>query len=340
MVKNKGKKILIISLFAIFVSLIAIAKIWAIGEKSTFAGNKDKSFYTVLICGADGSGANTDVMMLAALDMQNGRVNLIQIPRDTFVNPTASGLGVTRINAVYGAAYASAEVSGAARRKAAMQKLCGFMEGAFCIEIDRYALIDTDVFAKAVDAVGGIEYEVPFDMHYEDPVQGLSIHLRAGRQTLDGKMAEGLLRYRSGYATGDLGRIDIRESFIREALTQVKSKLTAAGAARLAAELALSVTTDMNALEISRFAAFLHGIAEENVKIKTISGSTVQNPETGAWIYYALNKEAALADINEYISRGREAALEDFDKNAVFTDDPNGENPYISKYYYSKIKKE
>ena len=66
----------------------------------------------------------------------------------------------------------------------------------------------------------------------------------------------------------------------------------------------------------------------------------MQNPETGAWIYYALNKEAALADINEYISRGREAALEDFDKNAVFTDDPNGENPYISKYYYSKIKKE
>jgi hypothetical protein len=39
LVKNKGKKILIISLFAIFVSLIAIAKIWAIGEKSTFAGN-------------------------------------------------------------------------------------------------------------------------------------------------------------------------------------------------------------------------------------------------------------------------------------------------------------
>ncbi len=339
MVKNSSKKIELFVFALIFVCAIALSKIWAVGEKSTFEENKDKGFYTVLVCGADNSGRNTDVMMLAALDMQNGRVNLLQIPRDTFVNPASSGLGVTRVNAVYGAVYSSAD--GTECKKAAMESLCRFLEEAFCVEIDRYALMNTSVLAEAIDTIGGIEYEVPFDMHYEDPVQGLRIHLSAGRQTLDGKMAEGLLRYRSGYATGDLGRVDMRESFMRAALSQVKAKLTAVSAVKIAAELALSVTTDMNALEISRFAAFLHGVADENVNIKTISGSAVQNPKTGAWIYYALNKEAALADINEYINlSGAEISYENFDKKAVFTDDPCGENPYISKYYYSKIKKE
>ncbi len=339
MVKNKGKKIAIFLLIAVL-AFSAIAKIRAPLEAGAFAENKDKSFYTVLVCGKDAGGRNTDVMMLVSLDLENGRMNILQLPRDTFVNPKTSGLGVTRINAVYSAEYARADDS-TGREKEAMEGLCRFLSASLSVEIDRYVLMGTEAFSRAVDAVGGVEYDVPMEMHYDDPAQGLHIHLPAGRQTLDGKKAEWLLRYRSGYATGDLGRVDVRSSFLREMLSQVNAKMSVSAAARLAAELAFSVTTDMSIYEISRFAAFLHGIADENVNIKTISGSAVQNPKTGAWIYYALNREAALADINEYINPvGGEITVESFDKNAVFTDDPHGENPYISKYYYSKIKKE
>lgn len=340
MVKNKGKKIALFLIIAVF-AFAAIAKIRAPLEAGAFAENKDKSFYTVLVCGKDAGGRNTDVMMLATLDLEGGKMNILQLPRDTFVNPKTSGLGVTRINAVYSAEYARAGEKGAAREKEAMAGLCRFLSASLSVEIDRYVLMGTEAFAHAVDAVGGIEYDVPVEMHYDDPAQGLHIHLPQGRQTLDGKKAEWLLRYRSGYATGDLGRVEVRSRFLSEMLSQVKAKMSAGAAARLAAELAFSVTTDMSIYEISRFAMFLHGMANENLNIKTISGSAVQNPKTGAWIYYALNREAALADINEYIKPvGAEVALEGFDKNAVFTDDPHGENPYISKYYYSKIKKE
>ena len=116
--------------------------------------------------------------------------------------------------------------------------------------------------------------------------------------------------------------------------------MSPAAAAKTAVGLAFSVTTDASIYEISRYAASIFKVDDENVNIKTIAGSAVQNPKTGAWIYYALNKEAALDDINEYINAGRAVCAEDFDRNAVFTDDPHGENPYISKYYYSKIKKE
>jgi LCP family protein required for cell wall assembly len=275
--KNKGKKIAIFLAISVF-AFAVIAKIRASLGAAAFAENKDKSFYTVLVCGEDTGGRNTDVMMLASLDLEGGKMNILQIPRDTFVNPKTSGLGVTRINAVYSAEYARAEKKGTEREKEAMAGLCRFLSGALNAEIDRYVLMDTAAFSRAVDAVGGIEYAVPAEMHYDDPVQGLHIHLDKGRQTLDGKKAEGLLRYRSGYAAGDLGRVDVRSAFLRELLSQVKEKMTAGAAARLAAELAFSVTTDMSIYEISRFAAFLHGIAEENVNIKTLSGSAVENP--------------------------------------------------------------
>ena len=110
--------------------------------------------------------------------------------------------------------------------------------------------------------------------------------------------------------------------------------MSVGSAVRIAAGLIGSVITNVSPTELAYFASALY--KADNVNIKTISGSAVQNPKTGAWIYYALNRRAALDDINEYITPvGAEIPLADFDKNAVFADDPLGENPYISKYYYS-----
>ena len=297
-------------------------------------GAEEKSFYTFLVCGLDKASENTDVMMLVSVDTETGGINILQIPRDTFVNPESSGLGVTRVNAVYAALKARGE-------KNAAKALCETLENSLCVKIDRYVIMDTSAFSSMIDAVGGIEYDVPFDMHYDDPFQGLHIHIEAGRQLLDGKKAEQFIRYRAGYATGDIGRTAARGDFLREMITQVKEKLSLAGAVRIASELASHVTTNVGTGEIFFWAAKLYSAGEESLKIKTIAGSALQNPKTGAWIYFAINKRAALDDINEYATpNDTEILYEDFDKNAIFTDDPKGQNPYISKYYYSKIKKE
>ena len=333
MIKKYGKK-------ALFFALALLAAFWlaARGKALPLApvGAAEKRFYTFLVCGLDKTSENTDVMMLASLDTESGGVNILQIPRDTFVNGAGHGLRVTRVNAVY-AAYLGLQGG----KKAAMEKLCSFLGRALCVEIDRYVLMDTASFATIVDAVGGVEYDVPFDMDYEDPAQGLYIHLKAGTQMLSGKKAEAFIRYRAGYATGDIGRVEARGGFMREALRQVREKLSCTCAVTIAAELLSAVTTNISAHEAAYFAARLYGAENESVHIKTLAGSAVQNPKTGAWIYYALNKRAALNDINAYIKpHGAEALYEEFDESAVFTDDPKGENPYISKYYYSEIKKE
>ena len=301
-------------------------------------------FYTFLVCGIDKISNNTDVMMLVSLDTKGKAVNILQIPRDTFINREKADFRVTRVNSIYTAAHnvaAQNGLSGAARRKAAMEKLCTSLERSLCVTIDRYVLMDTAAFVGIIDAVGGIEYDVPFDMDYEDPEQDLYIHLKAGLQTLDGKKAEQFIRYRSGYATGDVGRVEARGDFLRAVYTQILTKISLGSAIDIAGTLISSVTTDAGGDDIAFFATALYGIGTGNINIKTITGSPVQNPKTGVWTYYAINKTAALADINAFANAfGADVTYELFDKNAVFTDDPNGENPYISQYYYSNLQSE
>ena len=297
---------------------------------------RKEGYYTFLICGMDNVSKNTDVMMLVSLDTKAGEVNILQIPRDTFLNRDTSGYRVTRINGIYTIAFTQAPYGGDMRKKYAMERLCEAVEGSLCVTIDRYILLDTKAFVGIIDAIGGIDYYVPFDMDYEDPEQDLYIHLKQGLQHIDGKEAEQFIRYRSGYITGDIGRVEARADFLKALYGKVRESFSLSVAVEMAKQLFGSVTTDATIEDIAFFASAVYGIDAEKINVKTISGSAVMNPETGVWTYYALNKKAALADINRYMNAFNEDVSYDiFDKNAIFTDDPNGKNPYISQYYYS-----
>jgi LCP family protein required for cell wall assembly len=313
----------------------------AVGNVTTSASaipsyTRKEGYYTFLVCGVDKVSGNTDVMMLVSLDTKQGEVNILQIPRDTFLNRDTSGFRTTRINAIYTLSVAQAPYGADMRKKYAMEKLCDTIEGSLCVTIDRYILLDTKAFVGIVDAIGGVDYHVPFDMDYEDPEQELYIHLKEGMQHLDGKEAEQFIRYRSGYITGDIGRVETRADFLKAIYAKVRESLSLSVAAEMAKQLIGSVTTDATIDDIAFFASAVYGIDAKNINVKTLSGSAVMNPETGVWTYYALNKKAALADINRYMNAFNEDVSYDiFDKNAIFTDDPNGKNPYISEYYYS-----
>ena len=164
---------------------------------------RKKGYYTFLIAGTDVISNNTDVLMLASIDTEKGEINIIQIPRDTFVNKEVGGYQtVTRVNSVYAAAYnrsTKAGTRGESARHIAMKELKARLEESLCVNIDYYALVNTSSFRRIVDAVGGVWFDVPKDMDYDDPEQGLSIHLKEGYQLLDGEQAMGLVRFRYGY---------------------------------------------------------------------------------------------------------------------------------------------
>lgn len=164
--------------------------------------------FTCLLVAADKGGANTDTIMLAVMrDKEKKQIDLISIPRDTRIrNPY--GNGYVKINSIF------------ARSGGKLNALVEQVRNLTGIPINEFMFVNIEGIKKTVDMFGGVEFDVPMNMNYEDPYQGLYIHLNKGMQRLDGDKAEQLLRYRYGYANADLGRTQVQRDFMIAAFKQ------------------------------------------------------------------------------------------------------------------------
>ena len=176
--------------------------------KEESAVRKD-NVYTLLVVGRDRVGLNTDTIMVARFDCNDHTADIVSIPRDTLVNvPWA----VKKVNSVYGSAGIDGLVS-------EIEDLVGF-------GIDSYAVVNTYVFQQIIDCIGGVYFDVPIYMYYDDPDQDLHISLAPGYQLLNGYQCEQVVRFRqnndgTGYPNGDLGRIETQHAFFAALAKQV-----------------------------------------------------------------------------------------------------------------------
>lgn len=164
------------------------------GNKLTL--NRRKDVYTCLLLGVADQGGS-DTIMLGVFDTAAKRASLISIPRDTVVRYNGSYI---KINASY--SYGGVE----AVRECVSQMLA--------VPIDYYVKVNLRAFREIVDEIDGVDFNVPVDMNYDDPVGNLSIHIKAGYQHLNGKQAEGVVRCRSCYANADIGRAATQRAFL------------------------------------------------------------------------------------------------------------------------------
>ena len=167
-------------------------------------------FYNILLCATDEEEMRTDTIMIATLDSKNGDISITSIPRDTIVS---NGEAVPKINGVYG--LAGGGDAGAQALMNEVETLLGFRP-------DGYAVINYQVFRDAVNAMGGVTFDVPMDME----VEGMTIS--AGEQLLDGETALAVCRYRYGYAMADIQRQYVQQNFVKAMAKQCLSldKLT------------------------------------------------------------------------------------------------------------------
>lgn len=184
------------------------------GSEPDAAGSgRKEDYFTFLLLGKDTSSGSTDTIILVSYDVVNQQVNMMSIPRDTAVNVPWS---VKKINSVYSAKKSS---GGGLEN---LKKQVGYLTG---VVPDFYVLVEWEAVGKIVEAVGGVEFDVPRNMNYDDPYQDLHIHIDKGLQTLDGEQAMGVIRYRHdnrredgsmpGYADGDLGRTRTQQAFLK-----------------------------------------------------------------------------------------------------------------------------
>ena len=166
------------------------------------------NFYTILLSGVDDGNGGSDTNILVAVDTATGYIYGVSIPRDTkaVINGKEQ-----KINAAY-------SIGG-------MELMSEVISDQLGIPVDYTVLVDLKGFEALVNAIGGVDFNVPVNMNYDDPVQNLSIHFNKGMQHLNGADALKVVRFRhnndgTGYGSEDIGRMQTQQKFLKAVAEQ------------------------------------------------------------------------------------------------------------------------
>ena len=278
--KKKGRKIigkvlLIILLIIIVVAGVFIYKVYQnggglTGIVTTLVGTdpeKVKSlpdFYCLLL---GKSEAMTDTIMVAKYSPSTGDAALLSIPRDSFVgNNPNTATASDKINSKY-------QIS-PQRTIDAVNDLTG-------LNIKYYITVDTKALRDLVDAIGGVYFDVPIKMDYDDSSQDLYIHLEPGYQLLDGQKAEWLVRFRHNnngtsysyeYGDNDLGRMRTQREFLMAVAKQTLKLENITKINDILNVIEQEVETNIDFDTMMEYAPALLNINADNIKTDMLPG--------------------------------------------------------------------
>ena len=162
---------------------------------------KSKYCYNILLYGVDNDAGGSDTNMLMRFDAVNKTVDVVSLPRDTLMS------NGHKLNSSY--------------NNGGTEKLRSNIEDMLGVPVDFYVSVDLKGFIALIDQIGGVDFDVPEDMDYDDPYQDLHIHFKAGLQHLNGQQAMEVVRFRhnndnTGYGgRQDLGRIGTQQAFLK-----------------------------------------------------------------------------------------------------------------------------
>lgn len=252
------------------------------------AGRRDGVF-TLFIGATDEDEIRTDSMMVLVFDTENHRADLINIPRDTLVDCERTGAG-RKINAAY--------ASGVDEMLDEVSTVIGFRP-------DKYVIANFDGIAEIVDVIGGVDYDVPFDMSYHDASQDLSIEFKKGYQHLDGEEVVEYLRWRhnddgTGYDDGDIGRVSKLQDFLVTVGDAVLSPTNVLKIPAIASAVSDNVDTDLTTSQILWLG--MQGMKmdmQEDISMQTLIGDCAMvNFGDNIW-FYILDEDMVIDQINE-----------------------------------------
>lgn len=231
---------------------------------------KDKA--TIMLMGVDERDddvGRSDTLMIASIDPTTKQASLLSVPRDTRVK--IKGHGFDKINAAY--AYGKEKLS-----QDTVERLLG-------VNIDHYVIVNTKSFKKVIDAIGGIDIDVPKRMHYEDPWDddgGLIIDFQPGMQHMDGAKAITYVRYRD--EEGDLGRIRRQQDFMRACMDKILSPAIIPKLPAVIKEVMESIETDLTFRQLLEFAGTLKESKDNGLKTDMVPGKPLYIEGISYWI--------------------------------------------------------
>ena len=324
--KNKVLRIFLIILLMIvlfivgFVGYSAYKNGWgvkgmiqtAMGQDETKLADLDP--LTVLIMGVseDISSKLTDTIIIASYNPKTQKATLLSIPRDTFVGKNKNtATSYDKINALY--------QSSPEKTLAAVNKITG-------LDIKYYVVISNNALVQLVNEIGGVEFDVPIDMNYDDSSQKLAIHLKKGKQKLNGEQAEGLVRFRknnngtsypSEYGDNDLGRMRTQREFITEVAKQTLQLKNITKIGSFVDIIKENVTTNIKNWSIIKdYIAYAVDFSTENIRAESLPGEAGYYNKLSFFVY---NKKETDKLVQELFEEQNGTSTEEENTNNTVT---------------------
>jgi len=223
--------------------------------------------YDALVNSFDGL---SDSMLLLRFDPAAESVSVLSIPRDTRTD--VGSVATNKINETN-------REGGPALSARAVSELMGG------VGIDRYMRINVQGVEKLIDALGGVEVNVPKDMKYQDDSQHLYINLKAGRQRLDGDQALQFLRFRYD-DNGDIGRVQRQQMLMRALTQQALNPTTISRLPKILSVIQSHVDTNLSVEELVALVGYSAQTDRSNVQMLMLPGqfSSYEDYELSYWL--------------------------------------------------------
>ncbi len=306
----------------------------AVGHNEETLKELDEFRCLILGISTDEEGALlTDTIMVASYNPNTQKATLLSIPRDTYTGKNPSkATAYQKINSIYS-------------RNKDPNEVLDAVNDITNLGLQYYAIVKTEGFIKLVDAIGGVTFNVPIDMDYDDTSQDLHIHLKAGEQVLDGDKAEQLVRFRHNndgtsypeeYGDNDLGRMRTQREFIMTVIKQTArvENIFKIGEILDVAEENVITNIDFNA--IKDYIPYAVEFNTENLLTATLPGVSTNKNDAGTWVYIHDKEETATLIQELFYDRDKEETSAESDT----TSEENSASSTISTKNKSEIKVE
>ncbi len=275
------------------ISLVASIAMWLyLGKNATYTPNPSNPLgeyseqtlvdiprhTNVFIAGVDAqTGTLTDFMMVGSYDKDTGEIDFISIPRDTACTLNEEQRAKTQAEGIYVPETIKLNALHSYTKDMGMEFLTEYQEDLLGVEIQYYMLVDLNVLHDLINNMGGVWFDVPQDMKYTDRAQDLYIDLKAGYQLLDADQCEQLLRYRHGYARGDIARIEVQQAFLKAMMEQLLSLDSfLSNPAGFVSTVFKNVETNATAMDVARYAQEIPKISPSNITFQTAPIASIE----------------------------------------------------------------
>lgn len=256
--------------------------------------------------------------MVCSYNPKTQRASMLSIPRDTFIGKNKQkSNGFDKLNSVYS--------------KEGPEEATELVEDITGMNIKYYVVVNNQVVIDLINTIGGVYFDVPIDMNYDDPTQNLHIHLESGYQKLDGDHAEQLLRFRhnnngtsypSEYGDNDYGRMKTQREFMMETAKQTLKLKNVTKIKTIMTTIFQNIETNLTLDDVFPYVPWAVSFDTANISSNQVAGESKQYNKLWFFVHDEEETTKVVTNMTNYI-KGIEAPAEEVSNTSNTTNTAN-----------------